>query len=72
MVEGVIPEKCLLVAHGLLWKIENIHLCVCVCPRAHIHTHKTAQGQMGRGVKGVVLIKTASWGEMSPELDFEQ
>ena len=43
LVSGVIPNKCLLVAHGLLWKIENMHLGVCTCTRARTHTHTHTQ-----------------------------
>lgn len=41
-----------------------------MCARAHTHT--SAYGQMGCGVEGVVSIMTASWEEMSSQLDFEE
>lgn len=69
VVEGVVPEKCILVAHGLrlLWGIKNTHSCICMCT----HTHKSVCRQMGCEVERVVLAKTASWEEMNSQLDFE-
>lgn len=70
VVEGIIPEKCLLAVHGLLWKIENTHLCTSA--HARIPTHPITQGQTGCGVKGVVFLRVAPWEEMSAELGFGQ
>lgn len=48
VVEGVISEKCLLVAPGLLWEIENTHLCVCMYTNTYTHINKQMTNK-GRG-----------------------
>ena len=76
VIEGIIPAKYLLVAHGLLWEIENTYPHVCARAHTHTHTHTRAHThtQLPSNPKGRwdVELKGASLDqEMSSQLDFE-